>query len=96
MTISNYHYGPTLPLSQEIDREKYRQEGEDFYQKVTRIAQALKDGGDHFEEFRDALRHMRFLPAGHVQNAVGKRVELQHSTVLSVRLSKIRWTRSWQ
>lgn len=71
MTISNYHYGPTLPLSQEIDREKYRQEGEDFYQKVTRIAQALKDDANHFEEFRDALRHMRFLPAGRVQNAMG-------------------------
>lgn len=69
--ISNYHYGPSLPLSEEIDTVKYRQEGEDFYSKVVRIANALKDDAIHFESFKDALRHMRFLPAGRVQNAIG-------------------------
>ena len=65
------HYGMTLPISEEIDNVKYRQTGEDFYSKVVRIAEALKDTPDHFENFKDALRHMRFLPAGRVQNAMG-------------------------
>ncbi len=69
--ISNQHYGPSLPLSDEIDAQKYRQTGEDFYSKVVRIADSLKDSAEHFEDFKDALRHMRFLPAGRVQNAMG-------------------------
>ena len=64
-------YGPQLRLSEEIDTTKYRQTGEDFYSKVVRIADALKDGSEHFEQFKDILRHMRFLPAGRVQNAMG-------------------------
>lgn len=71
MSISNQHYGPSLPLSEEIDTVKYRQTGEDFYSKVVRIANSLKDNATHFEEFKDVLRHMRFLPAGRVQNAMG-------------------------
>ena len=69
--ISNQHYGPTLSIANEIDAEKYRQTGEDFYSKVVRIADALKDNPTHFEEFKDTLRYMRFLPAGRVQNAMG-------------------------
>ena len=65
------HYGMTLPISEEIDATKYRQTGEDFYSKVVRIAESLKDTPDHFENFKDALRHLRFLPAGRVQNAMG-------------------------
>ena len=64
-------YGPQMRLSEEIDEQKYRQTGEDFYSKCIRIADALKDDADHFENFKDALRHMRFLPAGRVQNAMG-------------------------
>ncbi len=64
-------YGPQLRLSEKIDTTKYRQTGEDFYSKVVRIADALKDGSEHFEQFKDILRHMRFLPAGRVQNAMG-------------------------
>lgn len=69
--IPNQHYGMTLPISEEIDTVKYRQTGEDFYSKIVRIAGALKDDAGHFEEFKDTLRHMRFLPAGRVQNAMG-------------------------
>ena len=69
--MSNQHYGPTLSLSEEIDQQKYRQTGEDFYSKVVRIADALKDTPEHFEDFKDTLRYMRFLPAGRVQNAMG-------------------------
>jgi len=60
-----------LPISEEIDAIKYRQTGEDFYSKVVRIADSLKDSAPHFEDFKDILRHMRFLPAGRVQNAMG-------------------------
>jgi len=48
--IPNRHYGPSLPLSEEIDQLKYRQTGEDFYSKVVRIADALKDSPEHFED----------------------------------------------
>jgi ribonucleoside-diphosphate reductase alpha chain len=65
------HYGPTLSISEEIDQQKYRQTGEDFYSKVVRIADALKDTPEHFEELKDVLRDMRFIPAGRVQNAMG-------------------------
>jgi len=64
-------YGPTLPLSQEIDEIKYRQKGEDFYSKCVRIADALKDDDYHFDAFKHILREQRFLPAGRVQNAMG-------------------------
>ena len=67
----NQHYGPSLALSEELDQIKYRQTSEDFYSKIVRIADALKDNPQHFEEFKDALRYMRFLPAGRVQNAIG-------------------------
>ena len=71
MNKSNHHYGPTLPLSEELDTIKYRQTGESFYDKCVRIADALKDSHQHFKDFKDALRHMRFIPAGRVQNAIG-------------------------
>lgn len=65
------HYGPTLSISEEIDQQKYRQTGEDFYSKIVRIADALQDTPEHFEELKDVLRDMRFIPAGRVQNAIG-------------------------
>jgi len=68
---AHQHYGMTLPISEEIDSIKYRQTGEDFYSKIVRIAGALNDDPLHFENFKDVLRHMRFLPAGRVQNAMG-------------------------
>jgi ribonucleoside-diphosphate reductase alpha chain len=71
MTYDNTQYGMKTSLAQEIDIGKYRQTGEDFYGKIVRIAGALKDTPDHFEAFKDTLRHMRFLPAGRVQNAMG-------------------------
>lgn len=68
--ISN-HVGMSLPISEEIDAMKYRQTGEDFKTKCTRIANALKENDEHFHEFRDILLDLRFLPAGRVQNAMG-------------------------
>ncbi len=63
--------GPTLPISIELDQMKYRQEGESFREKCTRIADALKDNASHFDAFRDILLDQRFLPAGRVQSAMG-------------------------
>ena len=47
--ISNRHHGPTLELSNEIDEMKYRQTGEDFGAKCTRIAHSLADNDQHFD-----------------------------------------------
>ena len=76
--------GPTLPLSQEIDKMKYRQEGESFDDKVQRIAVALSDGDEHEFELKDILGDLRFLPAGRVQNAIGsKRITTAYNCFVS-------------
>lgn len=63
--------GPTLPISIELDEMKYRQAGETFKDKCTRIADSLKDSDEHYHAFRDTLLNQRFLPAGRVQAAMG-------------------------
>jgi len=63
--------GPTIPVAQWADEQKYRQEGEEYGQKVARVAQALSDNQDHFNNFRDILKEQRFLPGGRVQAAAG-------------------------
>lgn len=63
--------GPTLPFSDELHAQKYRQEGEDFREAMNRVANALKDDDEHFRAFRDPLLGMRFMPAGRVQAAMG-------------------------
>lgn len=69
--MTKKHYGPKLPLSEEIHAMKYRLEGESFYEAMTRVADSLKDSLDHFQEFRDILLNMKFLPGGRVQSAMG-------------------------
>ena len=71
---TNVHYdGPTLQLSQEIDAQKYRQEGESFTDKVLRLANSMSDDKEHEMKLQDILGELRFLPAGRVQNAMGSR-----------------------
>ena len=65
--------GPSMTLSQEIDKMKYRQADESFDDKVKRIARALADGIEHQWEMEEILGNMRFLPAGRVQSAIGSR-----------------------
>lgn len=65
------NYGPSLPLSEEIHEMKYRQEGESFYDAMTRIAGALTDDEKTFRELRQLLLEQKFLPAGRVQAAIG-------------------------
>ena len=67
----NEDYGPTLEISETIHAEKYRGKGESFKDAMTRVAEALKDGEEHFSKFRDILYNQRFLPAGRVQSAMG-------------------------
>jgi len=63
--------GPTLKISEEIHKTKYRGEGETFRQAMTRVAGALADDDQHFQAFREILLDMRFLPGGRIQAAAG-------------------------
>lgn len=63
--------GPPTPLAEAIHKEKYRGEGETFEQAMYRIAGTLKDGDEHYNELKDILLDMRFLPGGRVQSAIG-------------------------
>ena len=63
--------GPTLPISEEIDKMKYRGDGEDFAGKVYRISGTLADNDEHRVALKDILGNMRFLPAGRVQTDIG-------------------------
>lgn len=64
-------YGPTLPISEEIHRDKYRQPGESFVQAMDRIARTLSDNDEHREVLTSILYNQRFLPAGRIQSAIG-------------------------
>lgn len=63
--------GPTLAFSEELHQQKYRGEGENFREAMNRVANALKDDEDHFQEFREILLNMRFMPGGRVQASMG-------------------------
>ena len=73
MIKNRLYEGPTLPLSQEIDSMKYRQEDESFHQKVLRLADSMSDNEEHKLELEEIYGEMRFLPAGRVQSAMGSR-----------------------
>lgn len=66
-----YNRGPKLPISIQIDEEKYRGKGETFDQKIDRIARHLCDNQHHYSQLDDIFGSMRFLPAGRVQSACG-------------------------
>jgi len=70
-SLPEHNYGPTIGISEEIHAMKYRSKGESFKDAMTRVANALKDDEQHFQEFRNILYDMRFMPAGRVQSAMG-------------------------
>ena len=70
-SLPEHNYGPTIGISEEIHAMKYRAKGESFKDAMTRVAEALKDDSEHFNQFRDILYNMRFMPAGRVQSAMG-------------------------
>ena len=69
--MSDKDYGPTLRISQEKHAEKYRLEGESFYEAQTRFANALKDSPEHFMALRNILLPQRFMGGGRTQAAIG-------------------------
>ena len=69
--MRNAYIGPSLPLSQEIDEMKYRQAGEDYNDKVLRLAKSMSDNESHEDSLLEIFGNMRFLPAGRVQSAMG-------------------------
>jgi len=71
MESNKKHYGPTLRISQEKHAEKYRLEGESFYEAQTRFAGTLRDSHEHFIELRDILLNQRFMGGGRTQAAIG-------------------------
>ena len=65
--------GPSMPLSIELDKQKYRQDDESYDDKVRRLAGSMSDNEDHKYELQEIFGEMRFLPAGRVQSAMGSR-----------------------
>ncbi len=63
--------GPQQPHSDQVHAEKYRGDGESFREAMGRVASGLSDNDSHFQEFRDILLNMRFMPAGRIQAAIG-------------------------
>ena len=84
MIKNRLYEGPSVPLSQEIDEMKYRQEGESFHDKVLRLASSMSDDTVHEEDLKDIFGEMRFLPAGRVQSAMGsKRITTAYNCFVS-------------
>jgi len=70
-SLPEHNYGPSIGISEEIHQMKYRSKGESFRAAMTRVANSLKDDEGHFNDFREVLYDMRYLPAGRVQSAMG-------------------------
>jgi len=64
-------WGPTLPISEEIHKMKYRAEGESFSEAQARFAHTLSDSSEHFRELYNIMLDMRFLGGGRTQAAIG-------------------------
>ena len=76
--------GPSMPLSNEIDTMKYRQEGETFDDKIRRLAESMSDDDAHRLELEEIFGEMRFLAAGRVQTSMGsKRITTAYNCFVS-------------
>ena len=64
-------YGPVTDIAEQTHAVKYRQEGENFYEAMCRVANALKDTEEHRKSFKDILLNQRFMPGGRVQSCMG-------------------------
>lgn len=64
-------YGPTLPISVEVDESKYRQAGETFEESISRLAKVTDDL--FVEPTKEMLLRQRFLPAGRIRASVGSK-----------------------
>lgn len=64
-------YGPKLVISQQLHAQKYRGEGESFYEAQNRFASTLTETVEHFFALRNILLPMRFMGGGRTQAAIG-------------------------
>lgn len=71
MTYPKNHYGPSLPISEEIHALKYRNTGETFDACCNRLSSTLADNEEHRKSLTDIFLNQRFMPAGRVQAAIG-------------------------
>jgi len=71
MTKGAESWGPSVPFSEELHKEKYRAEGESFSEAQARFAHTLADNQAHFRALYNILLDMRFLGAGRTQAAIG-------------------------
>lgn len=62
---------PTLEISEETHRTKYRSVGETFEDACSRIAAATADSDEHRKAIKELLLNESFLPAGRIQSAAG-------------------------
>lgn len=69
--MNTTEYGPSLGLSKEKHAEKYRLEGESFYEAQTRFANTLKDSPEHYNALRSLLLQQKFMGGGRTQAAIG-------------------------
>jgi len=69
--MTEKHYGPTLPISEETHARKHRLTGETFREAMSRIANILSDTPEHFYAYRQILLEQKFLPGGRIQAAIG-------------------------
>lgn len=63
--------GPETRVGDYFHGMKYRADGEDFREANNRVAQALSDGDEHYQQFREITGQQRFMAAGRVQSAMG-------------------------
>jgi len=69
--MTDKHYGPSLPISEETHSKKHRLTGETFREMTSRVANPLADTPEHFYQYREILLDMRFLPGGRIQASIG-------------------------
>ncbi len=71
MQWDNKPLGPTVPISEELHKMKYRLDGETFLEQTARQANTLKENDEHFLRVKNIFREQRFLPGGRIQSAIG-------------------------
>lgn len=69
----NSPVGPSLPASDAMHAEKYREGQETFLDARKRVCRHLTDDTEHYKKYLELTSDMRFMEAGRVQSASGSR-----------------------
>jgi ribonucleoside-diphosphate reductase alpha chain len=64
-------YGPYEPVSEMTHQEKYRADGESYYDMTCRVVGAIADSEDHRRDIKMTILDQAFLLAGRCQRALG-------------------------